>query len=79
MPIILRIKGYRLLPYALDAGEPPHVHVRKERRHAKYWLEPTVELENNKGFRRHELNEIAKIVNEHRELILEAWHAFFGG
>lgn len=77
MPVLLRIKGYRLLFYALDAGEPPHVHVRKERKHAKFWLEPHVELEKNQGFRPHELTEMAKIVTEHRELILETWHAFF--
>jgi hypothetical protein len=78
MPLVLRVKGYRVLFYALDSPEPPHVHVRRERKHAKFWLEPAVELEKNQGFRPHELNDIAKIVVEHRELILEKWHAFFG-
>lgn len=77
MPLVLQSKGYRFLFYALDAPEPPHVHVRRDRKHAKFWLEPNVELENNHGFRPHELNEISRVIVEHRELFLEAWHAFF--
>ena len=78
MPLVLLVKGYRLLFYALDRPEPSHVHVRNERRHAKFWLTPNVELAKNRGFRPHELNEIEKIVREHRRFILEQWHAFFG-
>lgn len=78
MPVVLRVRGYRFEFYASDGDEPPHVHVKKDRKHAKYWLIPVVTLEKNRGFRPHELNEIEKLVTKHRELLLEAWHAFFG-
>jgi hypothetical protein len=36
MPIVLRLKGYRFGFYASDADEPPHVHVKKNGKHAKF-------------------------------------------
>jgi hypothetical protein len=44
---------------------------------AKFWLDP-VALERPGGFDRVELNTIAKLVQEHREKLLEGWHEFFG-
>jgi hypothetical protein len=72
MPVILRIKGYRLWFYEADLDEPPHVHVGKQSNEAKYWLNP-VELSKSRGFRERELTEIRKIVEEYRAEILEAW------
>jgi hypothetical protein len=40
-------------------------------------LEP-VALQRAGGFSRHELNVLAKLVNEHRERLLERWNEFFG-
>ncbi len=40
MPILLRVKGYRLWFYEADLDEPPHVHVGKQANEAKYWLNP---------------------------------------
>lgn len=44
MPTVLRWKGYRFFFFSNegDPSEPLHVHVRKDRSAAKYWLEPTV-------------------------------------
>ncbi|MFQ5674960.1 MAG: DUF4160 domain-containing protein [bacterium] len=39
MPVILRIKGYRFWFYQADLDEPPHVHVAKEGKEAKYWVD----------------------------------------
>jgi len=39
---------------------------------------PVVELAQNWGFARHELNELRRIAERHRELMLEAWHEHFG-
>ena len=72
MPIVLRIRGYRFWFYQADLDEPPHVHVGKQSREAKYWLEP-IALSKVRGFREHELNEIARILVEHRDEILRAW------
>ena len=44
---------------------------------AKFWLDP-VALERAGNFSRQELNEIAKLVEKHRERLLESWYAFFG-
>lgn len=59
--------------------EPPHVHVRRDRCMAKYWLEPLVELANNVGFAPRELTVIRQMIDEHRERLLEAWHDHFHG
>ena len=48
---------YRFFFYSNESGEP-HVHVRRERKLAKFWLEP-VELADSKRFAAHELREIA--------------------
>jgi len=44
---------------------------------AKFWLDPAI-LQSAGGFKRIELNKIAKLVNENREYLLERWHDFFG-
>ena len=35
--------------FSSDQGEPPHIHVARHRKSAKFWLEP-VRLECNLGF-----------------------------
>ncbi|MEW6741851.1 MAG: DUF4160 domain-containing protein [Planctomycetota bacterium] len=77
MPMILRMRGYRFFFVLLDRSEPPHVHVRREARVAKFWLEPAG-LERAYGFTRVELNAMAKIVEAQREELLRSWYEFFG-
>ncbi len=72
MPIVLRIKGYRFWFYEADLDEPPHLHVGKEGKEAKYWLAP-IALARSRRFRDDELNEIEKILTDHRSYILEVW------
>ena len=76
MPTVLRIGPYCLFFVSLDYNEPPHIHVRRERKVAKFWLDP-VALQKAGGFSRTELNEIAILVNEHQEHLLESWYEFF--
>ena len=45
-------------------NEPPHVHVKKDGKHAKFWLRDTIEMEFNERFRTHELNEIRRMIAE---------------
>jgi hypothetical protein len=54
-----------------------HVHVRRDRQNAKFWLAP-VELARNHGFSSRELNEVRRLVVEHEEAIIEAWHEHCG-
>jgi len=77
MPVILRAGPYRLGFYSRESNEPPHVHVRRERFEAKFWLEP-VELAHNRGFARHEVSRIEQLVAAHRDRLLEQWHDYFG-
>jgi len=72
MPVVLRIKGYRFWFYEADLDEPPHVHVGKEGKEAKYWIIP-VALAKSRRFRNHELSEIERILAEYRGDILEVW------
>ena len=54
MPTVLRWRGYQFLFYSLDEGEPPHVHVRKGRCQAKFWLSDC-QLAKTKGLAEHEV------------------------
>ena len=54
-----------------------HVHVRRDRQQAKFWLVP-VELAWNGGFSARELNEIRRLVVEHETEIIEAWYEHCG-
>lgn len=72
MPVVLRVKGYRFWFYEADLDEPPHVHVGKSGKEAKYWLTPVV-LARSRRFRKHELREVEKILSEYQDYILQAW------
>ena len=77
MPTVLEDGPYRFIFFSSDKGEPPHIHVTRERRIAKFWLDP-VALAKNRGFAGPELNRVARLVAQHESVILEAWHEYFG-
>jgi hypothetical protein len=77
MPTVLRSGPYRLFFYAGDRDEPPHVHVEREEKRAKFWLDP-VRMQVSGGFSGIELNRIADLVEAHRDQLLEAWYDYFG-
>lgn len=77
MPRITQIGPYRFFFYSNELGEPPHIHVRRERMLAKFWLDP-VELAGSKRFAAHELNQLESIVVENRQKFLDAWNDHFG-
>jgi hypothetical protein len=62
---------------SLDRDEPPHVHIRRENRVAKFRLDP-VALQQAGGYNRFEFNTIAALIYEHRDTLLEKWYEFFG-
>ncbi len=72
MPIVLRVKGYRFWFYEADLDEPPHVHVGKEDREAKFWLGP-VGVAHAGKFKRVDLREIERIINDNLDFLLNAW------
>ena len=77
MPTVLRVGPFRFFFVSVDYSEPPHIHVRRENKVAKFWLDP-IALQKAGGFSRHELDRIARLVDEHREQLLESWDDFFG-
>ncbi len=77
MPTILKIGPYRFFFYSNEKGEPPHIHVQRERLLAKFWLNP-VSLAGSRRFASHELRMIQKQVEENRAIFLEAWNEHIG-
>jgi hypothetical protein len=77
MPLVDVIGPYRLFFYSSEGNEPPHVHVKRERATAKFWLTP-VRLARSRRFGDHELRELLRIIEERRLTILEAWREHFG-
>jgi len=69
MPVVLRVKGYRFWFYEADLAEPPHVHIGKGGKEAKYWFDP-IRLARPGRFRDHELNEIERILTVNRSSLL---------
>jgi hypothetical protein len=78
MPTVLRVGPYRFFFYAGDRDEPPHVHVERNDKIAKFWLDP-LRLQNNKGFARAEIGRVQKLLSEHQQELIEAWHDYFHG
>jgi hypothetical protein len=62
--------------FSSDRNEPTHVHVKRDRKLAKFWLQP-IRMEYNYGFIPTELNRITAIVREHEAELLKAWHDYF--
>lgn len=56
-----------------------HVHVSHTDGEAKFWIEPRLELALNTGLSPSQLREAIGIVQEHEEVIRNAWLMHFGG
>ncbi|WP_417440247.1 DUF4160 domain-containing protein [Idiomarina abyssalis] len=76
MPTILRIGAYRFFFYSNENGEPPHIHVQRDNKLAKFLLKPVL-MSSSIGFSSFELRRISKIVVQHKEELLEAWDEYF--
>ncbi len=77
MPTALRVGPYSFVCISSDQSAPVHIHVKRDRQLAKFWLEP-VAVAYNRGFAEHELKQIERLVNEHQPTLVEAWHDYFG-
>lgn len=63
-PKFKETNGYVFKIYSLE--EPRmHVHVFKAEKKAKYWLEPEIELAQNKGFSTKELSFIEETIEKY--------------
>ncbi len=77
MPTVLNDGPYSFIFFSTDKNEPEHIHVKRDKQIAKFWLEP-VSLCKNNGFKEHELNRMTRLVSKHQEALLQAWHEYFG-
>jgi len=77
VPTVLRSGPYRFYWYSHEPGEPPHVHVDRDEKSTKFWLNP-VALARNFGFSARELGKIEKIVQKNETSLAEAWNEDFG-
>jgi hypothetical protein len=78
MPTVKNIPGpYRFFFYSFNCNEPKHIHVQREKKICKFWLEP-ISLSKNGGFSPKELNSIRRIIESNLTEILEAWREHCG-
>jgi len=77
MPTVLRFGPYRFFFYAGDRDEPQHIHIERDDRIAKLWLDP-IRLQSSGGFSRIEIARIERLVRDHRVVLMEAWDEYFG-
>ncbi|CUS32079.1 conserved hypothetical protein [Candidatus Nitrospira nitrosa] len=77
MPTVLKAGPYRFFFYAGDREEPPHIHIEREDKVAKLWLDP-IRLQESGGFSRSEILRIHTLVTEHEGSLVEAWNEYFG-
>ena len=78
MPTIFRDGPFRFFFYSGDRDEPMHVHIERDDKIAKVWLEP-LRLCSSGGFKRSEISTILKIIEQNREIMMEAWNDYFSG
>ncbi|MDR1880294.1 MAG: DUF4160 domain-containing protein [Tannerellaceae bacterium] len=78
MPTIFIFFGLRFVFFSND-HEPVHVHVirGKSTELAVFRVIPDVKLLRNSGLASHEIKLAEGIIEENREVIIEAWNNFF--
>ena len=77
MPTLLIWHGHKFRFYALDRDEPPHVHVVKDGKSLKVWLD-SLEVAQNKGYNDRDVARLLTVIGERRDNWIGAWHDFFG-
>jgi hypothetical protein len=79
VPKVFEWRGFRFHFYSDegDPREPAHIHVRKGRDNAKFWLRPEITIAYSKGFDRHVLAELIDVIEERRDEIESAWNDHF--
>jgi hypothetical protein len=75
-PTVLREGPYRFFFFSSDRGEPRHVHVGRDDKAAKFWLEP-VRMAYNQGFASSELQRVKGLVQRHQAALVKEWNAYF--
>ena len=75
-PTILRIKGYRFY-FLSNEEDRMHVHIICGAGEAKFWIEPIISLATYHKLNSKKLNEMQKLVEEHKNEIIKEWKKYF--
>jgi hypothetical protein len=75
-PTLFRYKNYRFFFFSREENRA-HVHVSCPDGEAKFWLEPTIILNQHFGISSKQLKEIQSLVEEHKDEIIHAWKKHF--
>lgn len=78
MPTILCEGPYRFFCFSNDRNEPVHVHVGRDDKVAKFWLEP-VEMQRSGDLSQSDLRKISRIINREKDHMIGRWNGFFNG
>lgn len=74
MPVVLRYKNIKIIIFFKDHN-PPHVHVIGPGAEAKFEINP-ISCYFSRGFKRKFLLEMAEYLEEHKDLLIEAWSEY---
>ncbi len=76
VPKLLVEQGYRFYFFSRENGEPPHVHVDRDGKSAKFWL-GNVACARTRGYTTIELRRIERIIKSNRVSFLRKWNEYF--
>jgi hypothetical protein len=76
VPTVLRVDGHRFFFYSNEGNEPPHIHIQKAEKYAKFWLMP-VQVVDSIGYTSKELQRVQSIITENLVLLQEVWNEHF--
>ena len=81
MPVVLRLDGFTFFFFSNEGAprEPAHIHVRRDRDVAKFWIDGDVRYASSSGFDARTINRVTRLVEAHRDEFERPWHEFFGG
>jgi hypothetical protein len=76
-PTVFRERGFRFAFYSNEEARV-HVHVYHAGCHAKFWLEPKIELAHNSGLRPQHIRTALQLIEENENEIRVSWERHFG-
>lgn len=77
MPELFRLFGIKFFFFSRE-HLPIHVHIKNADGHAKYILEPEIQLIVNNGMKTKDLRLAESIIEENKELIILRWEEYHG-
>ena len=75
-PTVFRYKNYRFYFFSREE-ERIHIHIYCPDGEAKFWLSPKIRLATNYGLEDQQLSEIQKVIEDKKNVIIDAWNQHF--